>query len=127
MTATALITQHLAELAADVRIGLTHYGQKELPSKYFYDAKGSALFESITALPEYGLTRAESRILQTHAGEIINHLPGPLEIAELGSGSGKNTRHLLEAAARRHPTRYFPSEISPADLSACEGELQQIE
>ena len=57
--------------AADVRAGLTHTPQKELPSKYLYDEVGSALFEVITALPEYGVTRAEERVLTKHAADIV--------------------------------------------------------
>ncbi len=53
--------------AADVHAGLTQPGQKELPSKYLYDTVGSRLFDVITALPEYGVTRAEERILRKHA------------------------------------------------------------
>ena len=52
------------EFAADVRAGLTRTGQKELPSKYLYDNVGSALFEVISYLPEYGLTRADERLLR---------------------------------------------------------------
>ena len=60
--------------AADVQTGLTKTGQKELPSKYLYDTVGSRLFDVITALPEYGLTRAEDRILRKHAAEIVGRL-----------------------------------------------------
>ncbi len=52
------------DFATDVRAGLTRIGQKELPSKYLYDDVGSALFEVISHLPEYGLTRADERILR---------------------------------------------------------------
>ena len=57
--------------AAEVRAGLTHTPQKELPSKYLYDEVGSALFEVITVLPEYGVTRAEERLLARHAADIV--------------------------------------------------------
>ena len=66
------------EFAADVRAGLARPGQKELPSKYLYDDVGSALFEVISHLPEYGLTRADERLLRRHAGEIVDRLPGRL-------------------------------------------------
>ena len=59
-----------AEFAADVQAGLLRKGQKQLPPKYFYDAVGSALFEAITAFPEYGLTRADERVLSQNAGAI---------------------------------------------------------
>ncbi|MEZ5401599.1 MAG: L-histidine N(alpha)-methyltransferase [Bryobacteraceae bacterium] len=112
--------------AADVRTGLTRGGQKELPSKYLYDALGSKLFEAICELPEYGLTRADERLLQAHAGRIAARLPGPAIVCELGSGSGRKTRYVLEAMARRDPVRYMPIEISPEALSLCERELADI-
>ncbi len=109
-----------------VREGLTREGQKELPSKFFYDEIGSALFDQICLLPEYGLTRAEERILIHHASEIVEHLPQPVAVAELGSGTGKKTRLLLEALCRRHTLSYYPIEISPSALAACERELHDI-
>lgn len=107
----------------EVIAGLTKEGQKELPSKYFYDAVGSHLYEAITQLPEYGLTRAEERILRTHAREIVVRLPAGAMVAELGSGSGRKTRWLLEALSRRRPTAYYPIEISPRALAMCEREV----
>ena len=62
------------EFAADVRTGLTEPGQKELPSKYLYDDVGSALFEVISHLPEYGLTRADERLLRRHSRDIVDRL-----------------------------------------------------
>src|SRR6202521_2957348 len=99
------------EFAADVRAGLTKSGQKELPSKYLYDDVGSALFEVISFLPEYGLTRADERLLRRHAGDIVDLLATPVAVAELGSGSGKKTRWILEALCRRQHTSYYPIEI----------------
>ena len=116
-----------AEFADDVRTGLTKSGQREVLSKYLYDEVGSALFEAICLLPEYGLTRADARLLRRYAGEIVARIPLPAHIAELGSGSGKKTRWILEAVARRQPTFYYPIEISPAALAACEKELGQID
>ena len=95
MQTTSLPLRHVSEFAADVREGLTKPGQRELPSKYLYDEVGSALFEAICVLPEYGLTRADSRLLQKHAGEIVSKLKSPVQVAELGSGSGKKTRWIL--------------------------------
>ncbi len=93
-----------------------------------YDEIGSALFEVITLLPEYGLTRADERILHDHAAEIVSRLKPQLMVAELGSGSGKKTRWVLEALARRQcATTYCPIEISPTALARCESELGQIE
>ena len=111
----------------EVIAGLTKKGQKELPSKYFYDAVGSHLYEVITELPEYGLTRAEARILKTHAREIVMRLPAAVAVAELGSGSGKKTRWVLEALSRRQPTAYYPIEISPRALAMVEREVRDME
>jgi L-histidine Nalpha-methyltransferase len=119
--------RRLEEFAAEVRAGLTRIGQKELPSKYLYDDVGSALFEVITLLPEYGLTRAEQRILSEHADSIARQLPSPVVVAELGSGSGKKTRLILEALARRQPTTYHPIELSHKALVMCTRELDRIE
>jgi L-histidine Nalpha-methyltransferase len=115
------------EFAADVRAGLTRTGQKELPSKYLYDNVGSALFEVISHLPEYGLTRADERLLRRHADEIVDRVGGPVAVAELGSGSGRKTRWLLEALCRRQSTSYYPVEISHSALVMCERELSDID
>ncbi len=115
------------DFAADVRDGLLRIGQKELPSKYLYDDVGSALFEVISRLPQYGLTRADERLLRRHAGEIVDRLRGPVAVAELGSGSGKKTRWLLEAFCRRQKTSYYPVEISRTALLMCERELSDID
>jgi L-histidine Nalpha-methyltransferase len=127
MLVHAIPTNATYEFAADVRAGLTRPGQKELPSKYFYDDVGSALFEVISHLPEYGLTRADERLLRRHADEIVDRLAGPVAVAELGSGSGKKTRWLLEALCRRQRTFYYPVEISRSALAMCERELGNID
>jgi L-histidine Nalpha-methyltransferase len=106
---------------------LTIAGQRGLPSKYLYDELGSALFEAICVLPEYGVTRADARLLQRYANEIVNRLPSPIQVAELGSGSGKKTRWILEALAKRQRTYYYPIEISASALAACEKEMGQID
>jgi len=115
------------EFAAEVRAGLATPVQRELPSKYLYDEVGSELFEAICLLPEYGVTRADSRLLQQHGEEIVALMPAPTHVAELGSGSGKKTRMILQAFAKRQCTFYYPIEISPAALAACEKELGQME
>jgi L-histidine N-alpha-methyltransferase len=127
MAAPAIAHYSESELAAEVRVGLCRPGQKELPSKYLYDEVGSALFEVISVLPEYGLTRADERLMQRHADEIVACLAGPVRVAELGSGSGRKTRWLLEAFSRRQPTTYCPIEISPTALARCESDLGQID
>jgi len=115
------------EFAAEVRAGLARAGQKELPSKYLYDDVGSALFEVISHLPEYGLTRADERLLRRYSDDIADRVPGPVAIAELGSGSGRKTRWLLEAFCRRQRTSYYPVEISHSALVMCERELSDID
>ena len=126
MLTHAVAAQPSWEFAEDVRAGLTK-PQKELLSKYLYDDVGSALFEVISVLPEYGLTRADERVLQRNAYEIVERLPMPVTVAELGSGSGKKTRWLLKALARRQPTAYCPIEISPTALAMCKRELGDID
>jgi len=127
MLLRTLPERHVSEFAADVRAGLTKPLQRELPSKYLYDEVGSALFEAICLLPEYGLTRADARLLERHATEIVGRLWRPTMVAELGSGSGKKTKWILEALSRLQKTFYFPIEISPSALAACEKELGQID
>jgi L-histidine N-alpha-methyltransferase len=127
MLTHAITADPVLEFAADVRAGLTRAGQKELPSKYLYDDVGSALFEVISVLPQYGLTRADERLLQRHAHEIAEQVPGPVAVAELGSGSGKKTRWILKALCRRQHVSYFPIEISPTALAMCARELGDIE
>ena len=115
------------EFATEVRAGLTKPVQKELPSKYLYDDVGSALFEVISLLPEYGLTRADERLLRRHAPAIVERLATPVAVAELGSGSGKKTRWILEALCRRQRTSYYPIEISHTALAMCARELGDID
>jgi L-histidine Nalpha-methyltransferase len=116
-----------ADFGAEVRAGLTKSGQKELPSKFLYDEIGSELFEVICLLPEYGLSRAGARLLRQHASEIIDRLPLPIVVAELGSGSGSKTRWILEALAARQPVKYFPIDISRMALSRCWQELGHLD
>lgn len=112
------------EFAADVRAGLTRPDQKELLSKYLYDELGTALFEAITHLPEYGLTRADTRLLAAHAGDIAAAFSSGVSVAEFGSGTGQKSRIILEALARR--SRYYPIDVSPDALAACEQELADV-
>src|SRR6202046_3746724 len=116
-----------AEFSSDVVVGLSSPGQKELPSKYLYDEVGSALFDVICLLPEYGLSRAGMRMLKAYSGEIVGRVPGPVMVAELGSGSGQQTRWLLEALARRQRVNYYPIDISGSALFRCQQELGQLE
>jgi L-histidine Nalpha-methyltransferase len=86
----------LSGMAADVRAGLTK-PFKELSPRYFYDQRGSELFERITELPEYYPTRCERQILELHAPEICSAAGDPATLIELGSGSAAKTRVLLDA------------------------------
>src|ERR1700693_87650 len=124
---TQTFTAANPELVADVRLGLAMPGQKELPSKYLYDDVGSALFEVISVLPEYGLTRADERLLRRHSEDIVARLTPPTVVAELGSGSGKKTRWMLEALSRHQQVSYCPIEISRTALTMCKRELGDIE
>ncbi|EMF52031.1 L-histidine N(alpha)-methyltransferase [Streptomyces bottropensis] len=101
-----------AALRADVLDGLTRM-PKTLPPKWFYDARGSELFERITELPEYYPTRAEREILVDRAGEIAA-ASGARTLVELGSGSSDKTRHLLDAMPGLHT--YVPVDVSESAL-----------
>ncbi|OIK04229.1 L-histidine N(alpha)-methyltransferase [Streptomyces monashensis] len=101
-----------AALRADVLHGLTDH-PKWLPPKWFYDARGSELFERITELPEYYPTRAEREILTVRSGEIAA-ASGARTLIELGSGSSEKTRHLLDALA---PAVYVPVDVSESALT----------
>ncbi len=127
MLTQAVATATSSELINDVRLGLTKPGQKELPSKYLYDSVGSALFEVISVLPEYGLTRADERLLRRYSEDIVARLTPPTVVAELGSGSGKKTRWMLEALSRHQHVSYCPIEISRTALTMCERELGDID
>lgn len=102
---------YTVEFANDARTGLTAF-PKHMPSKWFYDSRGSQLFEDITRLPEYYLTRAETEILETHADEILSAVR-PDEIVELGSGYSVKTKLLIDAMRRvGSGSRYVPIDIS---------------
>ncbi|NSC25267.1 L-histidine N(alpha)-methyltransferase [Streptomyces albus subsp. chlorinus] len=103
-----------AALAADVAEGLAR-APKELPPRWFYDARGSELFEEITTLPEYYPTRAEQEILTRHAAEIVRPT-GARTLVELGSGSSAKTRLLLDALPE--DLLYVPVDVSPSALEA---------
>jgi L-histidine N-alpha-methyltransferase len=112
--------------AEDVRAGLTAR-QKTLPCKYLYDALGSALFDAITLLPEYPVTRAEEAVLTAHAGNIARALVPGVMVAELGSGDGRKTRMLLQAILRyQADLAYYPIDISRAALERCRVTLETL-
>ncbi|MBD2258711.1 L-histidine N(alpha)-methyltransferase [Pseudanabaena sp. FACHB-2040] len=106
-----LTVAQAAEAGQDVISGLSQT-PKSLPPKYFYDDRGSLLFEQITQLPEYYLTRTETAILERSADAIAT-LTGPCELVELGSGSATKTRLLLNAYRHQGcPLRYLPVDVS---------------
>ena len=107
----------------DVREGLSQAGQKQLPCQYFYDDAGTALFEAITVLREYGLTRADTRLIRRLAPALAGHLRAPVAVAELGSGSGLKTRRILESLANGAPVSYFPIDVSASALARCAREM----
>ncbi len=116
----------LAEFAHDVRVGLGSLGQKNVPAKYLYDTLGSSLFEAITHLPEYGLTRADERVIRRLSPEIHSYFKGPLTVAELGSGSGTKTRVLLQALGAERVMSYWPIDVSLGALRRCRQELGDV-
>ncbi len=100
---------------SDVIEGLSQT-PKTLPCRYFYDDLGSKLFEQITDLPEYYPTRTEQEILTNYAAEIVE-LTGACELVELGSGSSRKTRTLLEAYSQIDaPLHYLPIDVSAGIL-----------
>jgi L-histidine N-alpha-methyltransferase len=110
-----------ARLAVDVRRGLCGRPRR-LPPKYFYDAVGAALFEQITRLPEYYLTRAEETILADVAGTLIRRLD-PAEIVELGPGSCRKVRPLLDAVDHCGGVRYVAVDVGADTLAGATGAL----
>ncbi|WP_066374850.1 MULTISPECIES: L-histidine N(alpha)-methyltransferase [unclassified Anabaena] len=109
---------------SDVVKGLTQ-SPKSLPAYYFYDDRGSELFEQICELPEYYLTRTETAILQECAGEIAK-ITGACELVELGSGSSTKTRILLDAYQELgYPLRYLPIDVSAGMLESSARQLLQ--
>lgn len=117
---------HRSEFACDVRKGLSK-AQKELHSKYLYDELGSALFDAITHLPEYPLSRADERLLCAHAQDIASLIPSPAAVIELGSGMGHKTRYILTALQPANPQlRFFPIDVSRDALDRCERDLSDI-
>ena len=98
----------LADARAEIERGLST-DPKSLSPKFFYDQRGSALFEAITDLPEYYLTRAELSILRSHGDEIAEAIGDNVCLIEYGSGSSTKIRVLLESC---HPSAYVPVDIS---------------
>jgi dimethylhistidine N-methyltransferase len=117
----------LSPFALDVAEGLSLRDQKKLAPRWFYDDLGSKLFEAITLLPEYGLTRADERLLRTYAADLASLTNSVDLVVELGSGNGRKTRYVLEAITRERPSlQYRPIDVSAAALAYCEKELGDI-
>lgn len=107
----------IPSFAREVEEGLSRT-PKALPSKLFYDGPGSVLFEEITRLPEYYLTRAELEILQRRDSEIAQAIGSNVTVVELGAGTATKTATLLRAlAGKQIRTSYFPVDISPSALA----------
>jgi dimethylhistidine N-methyltransferase len=107
----------------DVFAGLSAH-PKTLPSKYFYDAEGSRLFEAICDLPEYYLTRTETALLQRIAPDIAARIPEGAALVEFGSGASTKTRILLDAAPQL--SAYVPIDISQSALDAAAAEIRLV-
>jgi L-histidine Nalpha-methyltransferase len=125
-----MIESHLEDgaldsLAADVRHGM-ELPLKEIPPKYFYDARGSELFEQITTLPEYYPTRSERALLNRHSPDIAE-VSDAEELVELGSGTASKTRALLHAMAGRGRLRsYVPFDCSESVVRECVELLEEL-
>lgn len=115
----------LPAFAEEVIAGLTA-PHKRLPCKLFYDEHGSALFEEITRLPEYYLTRTELEILSRSAPEIALAACPPVSVVELGAGTATKTRTLLRAISRRQiRVKYYPVDISPSALAEAKQRVRE--
>lgn len=121
----AIEQQRVSEIAEDVFAGLS--GQpKSLPAKLFYDAAGSDLFEQITQLPEYYLTRAETEILVRRAGDICHRAGLGLTVVELGAGTAQKTRLLLQALSKRQLiVPYVPVDVCEPALREAADALER--
>ena len=114
-------------IAGDVRAGLSAR-PKTLPPKLFYDAAGSELFEQITQLPEYYLTRIESCILQMYAAQMVSAAGAPASVIELGAGTATKTRMILEAMQAQHKgVQFYPVDVSECALVAAAENLRNLE
>ena len=119
------IAEAVDPIAATARLGLSS-SQKSLPPWLFYDETGSQLFELITALPEYYLTRTERALFERYADDIFLDLVDPVTIVELGAGTAAKTGILLEAATRfQQGVVYQPIDVSPTALAEARESLER--
>ena len=115
-----------AQFAADVQYYLTQ-DPRQLPSRYLYDALGSALFEAICRLPWYGITRAERRLLVRHGEDVFRRAPKVSTIVELGSGSGEKLRALIDATGGEAGiTSVHLVDVSPSALVSASRALESL-
>jgi dimethylhistidine N-methyltransferase len=112
-----------SEFLSDVLAGLSK-NPRTLPYKYFYDARGAALFQKICELPEYYPTRTELEILNRYSGEIAKQLGPRIELIGLGTGAGTKTRRLLENLEK--PVAYIPVDISEQQLARSTSSFKKI-
>jgi len=113
----------IPDIVEDVRIGLLS-APRSLPPKYFYDKRGSQLFEQICDTPEYYPTRTEEKLLSRHSEEIIAQVK-PAEIMELGSGNAQKTRRLFDACEQiEHICTYAPLDVCETMLENTSEQLQ---
>ncbi len=113
----------LPSIAADVLRGLTR-SPKALPPTLFYDSIGSSLFEQITALPEYYLTRTETGILEDKADEIVSRVGSGVTLIEFGAGTAAKTRILIRALLRlQGRAAFYPVDVSSEPLRGASEEL----
>ena len=117
---------HDADVVEDIRryLSLT---PRQLPSRYLYDALGSALFESICELPWYGVARAEARLLTAHRHDVFARLPGLTTIVELGPGNGRKLRMLLDGRPRAATLTAHLVDVSAAALGAAAQTLSDLD
>jgi L-histidine Nalpha-methyltransferase len=116
----------MPSIASDVETGLRS-SPKTLPARLFYDARGSELFEQITALPEYYLTATERQIFERHASEMIHAAGTDLRVIELGAGSAAKTVVLLRELVRRQGSgSFYPVDVSSAALEEADERLRRV-
>jgi dimethylhistidine N-methyltransferase len=125
-TQTATNVSQLEQFSSDVRYYLT-LQPRQLPSRYFYDEVGSALFEVICELPWYRITRAETRLLAVHGRAILARVPDLTTLVELGPGNGRKLATLIESGrSDRRPLDVHLVDVSPSALTDAVGTLGAI-
>lgn len=127
LTRNAQATPAGEQFAHDVQYYLTQQ-PRQLPSRYLYDALGSALFDAICRMPWYGVTRAELRLLDAHAGKILALARPFVNLVELGPGSGEKLARLIEAApAGRDRPHVYLVDVSPSALALATRTLRGLD